>query len=111
MDSIGVTNVLSEKMSEGATLNSPTKIIIKKENIGLEEHQHQSYQYSLFTSNSKRDKFYEDLCKVKDRLEQAGPNMQQVIQLDMKRVNTNKLYERKLSRDLTGPRGLDWQCK
>jgi len=37
--------------------------------------------------------------------------MQQVIHMDMKRANTNKVYERKLSRELTGPRGLNWRCK
>jgi hypothetical protein len=92
-------------------LNSPVRIIIKKENIGLHEHQHQRYQYNLFNNNEKRDQIYDDLSKMKDRLEKAPPNMQQVIQLDIKRTNTNKIYERKLIHDLTGPKGLNWQYK
>ncbi len=97
--------------SDLSPLNSPIKIIIKKENIGLSEHQHQKYQYHLLNNNEKRDKFNEDLSKVKDRLEKAPPDMQQVIQLDMKRARKNKVYERKLSHVLLGPRGLDWQYK
>ena len=37
--------------------------------------------------------------------------MQQVIHVDMKRVKINKIYERKLEQDVTGPRGLNWQHK
>jgi hypothetical protein len=106
-----ITNLSERKMLDGSTLNSPQKIIIKKENIGLEQHQHQQYQYKLFNNNGAHNKYYEDLTKVKDRLEKAVPNMQQIIHIDMKRVKTNKVYERKLNYDLTGPRGLNWQCK
>ncbi|CAF2393721.1 unnamed protein product [Rotaria sp. Silwood2] len=100
-----------KKFWDGNALNSPPKIIIKKENIGLKEYQHQKYQYNLFTHIIKRDQYYEDLSRVKDRMGKTVPSMQQVIHGDMKRINTNKVYERKLNRDLTGPRGLNWQCK
>lgn len=93
------------------TLSSLPKIIIKKENIGLEEYQHQKYQYNLFNHLLQHDHYYEDLCRVKDRLQKVAPNMQQVIHADMNRANTNKIYERKLIQILNGPRGLDWQCK
>ncbi|CAF0765279.1 unnamed protein product [Rotaria sp. Silwood1] len=99
------------KFFDENTLNSPPKIIIKKENIGLEEYQHQKYQFNLFNNTRKRDQYYEDLGRVKDRLEKAVPSMKQVAHADMKRINTNKVYERKLERDLTGPRGLNWQRK
>jgi hypothetical protein len=110
MDGVTTTGLSDGKNFEGNTLNSPLKIIIKKENIGLEPYQHQKFQFNLF-NNTKRDQYYEDLCKVKDRLEKAVPNMQQVIQSDMKRVKINKVYERKLHRDLTGPRGLNWRFR
>ncbi|CAF3381539.1 unnamed protein product [Rotaria sp. Silwood1] len=97
------------KFFDENTLNSPPKIIIKKENIGLEEYQHQKYQFNLFNNTIKRDQYYEDLGRVKDRLEKAVPSMKQVAHADMKRINTNKVYQRKLERDLTGPRGLNWQ--
>jgi hypothetical protein len=106
MDAVTITSNFDE-----SSLRSSSKIIIKKENIGLNRHQHQNYQYSLFTNNAKRDQFYEDLYKVKSRSEKKSPNMQQVIHMDMKRVKTNKVYERKLTRELTGPRGLNWQYK
>jgi hypothetical protein len=111
MDAVTITSVPKEKNFDGSTLNSQPKIIIKKENIGLKEYQHQKYQYNLFTGNIKRGQFYDDLVKVKDRLEKTVPNMQQVIHMDMKRARSNQVYERKLSRDLTGPRGLNWQHK
>jgi len=111
MDAITITSVSNEKNFDESTLHSLPKIIIKKENIGLEEYQHQKYQYNLFNNNVKRDQFYDDLVKIRDRLEKTAPNMQQVIDMDMKRVRTNQIYERKLSRELTGPRGLNWQYK
>ncbi|CAF0751652.1 unnamed protein product [Rotaria sordida] len=99
------------QISDESTLNSSPEIIIKKENIGLEEYQHQKYQYNLFNNAIKRNQYYEDLGRVKYRLEKTVPNMQQVNHADMKRININKVYERKLNRDLNGPRGLDWQRK
>jgi len=111
MEAVTITSLSNKKNSDGHMFDETQRIIIKKQNIGLEEYQHKKYQYSLFNNIAKRDKFYEDLCKAKDRLERAAPNMQQVIHMDMKRANTNKVYERKLSRELTGPRGLNWQCK
>ncbi|CAF3386381.1 unnamed protein product [Rotaria sp. Silwood1] len=105
------TTMPGNKFFDENTLNSPPKIIIKKENIGLEEYQHQKYQFNLFNNTRKRDQYYEDLGRVKDRLEKAVPSMKQVAHADMKRINTNKVYERKLERDLTGPRGLNWQRK
>lgn len=111
MDALAMKSVLNRKDGDSSTLNSPAKIIIKKENIGLHEYQHQKYQYSLFNNNEKRDQFYEDLSKMKDRLERATPNMQQVIHMDMRRAEANQFYERKLRRDLYGRRGLNWQCK
>ena len=111
MDAFTATNALNRRDVDANPLNSPAKIIIKKENIGLHEHQHQRYQYSLFNNNEKRDQFYEDLSKVKDRMGKIAPSMQQVVHMDMKRANTNKIYERKLTQDLTGPRGLDWQYR
>ncbi|CAF1108621.1 unnamed protein product [Rotaria magnacalcarata] len=101
-----VNNVPDENV-----LNSPPQIIIKKENIGLEEYQHQKFQYNLFNSILKHDHYYEELSRIKDRLDKNAPSMQQVIHTDMKRANINKIYERKLNHDLTGPRGLNWQCK
>lgn len=111
MDAGTITGLSDKKNFDASVLHSLPKIIIKKENIGLEAHQHQKYQYSLFNNNAKRDQFYEDLSKIKDRMERAAPNMQQVIHMDMKRANINKVYERKLSRELIGPRGLNWQFK
>jgi hypothetical protein len=111
MDGV-TTRIESDKKDSNANVvNSPLKIIIKKENIGLEEYQHQKFQYNLFNQIVKNNQYYDDLCKVKDRLEKTVPNMQQVIHIDMKRVKTNKVFERKLTRDLTGPRGLNWQFK
>ena len=106
-----MNSVLHRNHAETNVLNSPAQIIIKKENIGLHEHQHQNYQYSLFNNNEKRDKFHEDLTKIKDRLERGAPNMQQVIHMDMKRAEVNKIYERKLRRELNGSHGLNWQYK
>ncbi len=111
MGDVTTTLVLDEKNSNENTLNSSVAIIIKKENIGLEEYQHQDYQYNLFNNRDKRDQYYEDLDKIKDRLGRNVPNMQQVIHKDLKRINTNKVYERKLLHDLYGPRGLTWQYK
>ncbi len=70
-----------------------------------------SYQYSLFNKLPKRNKYYEDILGIKNRSEKTIPNMQQVIHADMERMKTNKVYDRKLSRDLNGPKGLNWQCK
>ena len=111
MDALGLSHALHRTNVDANVLNSPAQIIIKKENIGLHEYQHQRYQYSLFNNNDKRDKFYEDLTKVKDRLEKSAPNMQQVVYMDMKRAEVNKVYERKLRRELTGSRGLNCQYK
>ena len=111
MEAFTAASAFNRKDVDVNPLNSPAKIIIKKENIGLHEHQHQKYQYNLFNNNEKRNQYYEDLTKVKDRLGKVPPNMQQVVHMDMKRANTNKIYERKLTRDLTGPRGLNWQCR
>jgi len=111
MGDVTTTLVLDVKHSIENTLNSSVAIIIKPENIGLEEYQHKKYQYNLFNNRHKRDQYYEDLDKIKERLERGVPNMQQVIHTDMKRINTNKVYERKLLHDLYGPRGLNWQYK
>lgn len=57
---------------------------------------------------SKRNQFYEDILPRKDR---TMPSMQQVIHTDMERMKNNKLYDRRLNRDLNGPKGLTWQCQ
>lgn len=106
-----MSSTLNRNNLETNVLNSPAQIIIKKENIGLHEYQHQHYQYSLFNNNEKRDKFHEELTKIKDRLERGAPNMQQVINMDMKRAEVNKVYERKLRREMNGSGGLNWQYK
>lgn len=103
--------MVEKNPSDDNELNGPDKVIIKKENIGLEEYQHQKFQYNLFNNIIKHDHYYEELLKIKDRLEKTVPNMQNVIHADMKRANINKIYERKLNHDLTGPRGLYWQRK
>ena len=66
------------------------------------------YQSILLTNVIKRHQSYEDILGRKDRI---APNMQQVINTDMERMKTNKVYDRKLNRDLYGPKGLNWQCK
>ncbi|CAF1155852.1 unnamed protein product [Adineta ricciae] len=85
---------------------SSDEVRIKKENIGLED-----YQHHLFNNQNKRDSYCEDLNKIKVRFDKSIPNMQQIIQTDMKRININKLYDRQLRETVHGTRGLDWQHK
>ncbi|UJR35148.1 hypothetical protein I4U23_027917 [Adineta vaga] len=108
-----MNDVVSSKFveDEDKPLGNTVKIIIKKGDIGLEEYQHQNYQYNLFNNRNKHDDYYNDLNKIKERFDKTIPNMQHVIQMDMKRMNTNKLYERQLKHAVHGPRGLDWQYK
>jgi len=87
-------------------LQNPTEVIVAKGSIGLKP-----YQYILFNNMVKRNQHNEEIMGTKDRLEKSIPNMQQVIHTDMERMRTNKLYDRKLHRDLNGPKGLTWQCK
>jgi hypothetical protein len=86
--------------------HGPTEMIVTKENIPLK-----SSQFILLNNIVKHDRYYEDAGRIKDRLDKSLPNMQQVIQTDMERMKINKIYERRLKHDLTGPRGLDWQCR
>ncbi|CAF1632964.1 unnamed protein product [Adineta ricciae] len=90
---------------------SSDEVRIKKENIGLEDYQHQDYQYHLFNNQNKHDSYYKDLSKIKVRFDKSIPNMQQIIRTDMKRISINKLYDRQLKEIVHGPRGLDWQYK
>ena len=62
----------------------------------------------LMNNVVKRNQFYEDILMRKDR---TMPSMQQVINTDMERIKTNKVYDRRLNRDLNGPKGLNWQCQ
>ncbi len=87
-------------------LQNPTEIVLTKRNVGLKP-----YQYILFNNLVKHDQYYEDIEKTKDRSEKSLPNMQQVIQADIARIKTNQIHDRKLNRDLNGPKGLNWQCK
>lgn len=87
-------------------LQSSTEVVLPKENLGLKP-----YQYILFNNLVKRNQYYEDIMGTKDRYERSNINMQQVIHADMERMKTNKVYDRKLNRDLNGPKGLTWQCK
>ncbi|CAF1065664.1 unnamed protein product [Adineta steineri] len=111
MDEVTTTTIEFQKDSNENELTNLLEIIIKKQNIGLEEHQHQTYQYHLFNNQIKRNNYYEDLIKIKDRLEKTIPDIQHVIHRDIKRMNTNKIYERQLIHILNGPKGLNWQYK
>jgi hypothetical protein len=59
----------------------------------------------------KREQCYETIIRIKDRSEKSVPTMQHVIHMDMERMKTNKVYERKLNHDVIGRRGLNWQCR
>ena len=112
MGDVTSTTVLSEtnKFDQDA-LNSPPALIIKRENLGLEPHQQQQYQFNLLNRLGKSDRYYDDLGKMRDRLKKPAPTMQEVVQADMKRVKTNKVFERQLHQNVSGPRGLIWQQK
>jgi len=84
-------------------LQSTSKIVYNYGNVPL-----QSYEHLLLNNGAKREQLYEDILGIKER---SIPCMQQVIQSDMERMKTNKVYDRKLNRDLHGPKGLTWQCK
>ena len=77
----------------------------------MEPHQQQQYQLNLLNHLGKSEHYYEDLAKMRDRLKKPVPNMQQVVHADMKRVKTNKVFERQLHQNVSGPRGLIWQKK
>lgn len=77
-------------------LNSPTKIVLPIN----------SYKHMV-----RHDQYYETIGRTKGRSENSVPDMQHVIRMDMERLKTNKVYDRKLNHDLTGRRGLNWQCK
>ena len=87
-------------------LHSPRAVVVNEETPSA-----RTYQYVLFNNMRKQNQWYEDVLGSKSRLDRSAPNMQQVIHTDMERMKTNKVYDRKLNRDLNGPKGLNWQCK
>ncbi|CAF1500515.1 unnamed protein product, partial [Adineta steineri] len=76
-------------------LNSSKEVIFRREN---------SDQHMLFDDIVRQDQYYDDLGKVRHRLHKSTPNIQSIVLTDMDRSKMNKIYERKLDRELTGPR-------
>ncbi|CAF1491024.1 unnamed protein product [Adineta steineri] len=83
-------------------LNSSKEVIFRREN---------SDQHMLFDDIVRQDQYYDDLGKLRHRLHKSTPNIQSIVLTDMDRSKMNKIYERKLDRELSGPRGLNWQYK
>ncbi|CAF0845800.1 unnamed protein product [Didymodactylos carnosus] len=76
-----------------------------------DKYHYQPYQKILFNNIIKRGKHYEDIMKLKDRIDRPIPTMQAVIRSDMERHKTNKVFERRLKENISGPRGLNSQCR
>ncbi|CAF3573165.1 unnamed protein product [Rotaria socialis] len=87
-------------------LKSVSHPIRKKDNIGTK-----SIEHNKFNSMIKPDQHYEDARKVKYRFGKFVLNMQHVTRRDMNQMKTNKIYERRMNQDLTGPRGLNCRYK
>ncbi|CAF2377421.1 unnamed protein product [Rotaria sp. Silwood2] len=68
-------------------------------------------QRRIFNNMVKRNQYYEDVEKMKYRLEKFVPNIQQVNQTDAKRVKTKRVYQRKVTQDLTESKDLNWRRK
>jgi hypothetical protein len=87
-------------------LNSPTGVFLSKGKIGLKP-----YRHMICNDMVRHRQYYEDVGKLKDRLQKTVPNIRQVMLKDMARMKTNQVYERILNHDLTGSRGLNLQYK
>ncbi|CAF2111779.1 unnamed protein product [Rotaria magnacalcarata] len=87
-------------------LKSVSHPIRKKDNIRTK-----SVEHNKFNSMIKRDQHYEDVRKVKYPFGKIVLNMQHVTRKDMNQMKTNKIYERRMDQDLTGPRGLNCRYK
>jgi hypothetical protein len=100
------TNIHTFNRKFTRMLHSPRAVAVNEETPAA-----RTFQYVLFNNILKRNQWYDELLGSKARLDRTAPNMQQVIHADMERMKTNKVYDRKLNRDLNGPKGLSWQCK
>ena len=69
------TTVISElNKTDSNALNTEPDLIIKKDNFGSESYQQQHYQYNLLNNLRKRDHYYEDLAKMRDRFSTTSSN-------------------------------------